>query len=1596
MNNTIGRKITSLTLMTIMFAGGMTLAIPGFMPVASADTFSVTDGYLTVSSEFIQGGQILEVVINDPAYSATDVNIGGGPEVTLSGVDYIATQAVDGKWYAYFADYSSSNKLDDTSGTGLEFGVDCAGLGTNGTSSSTGGGTNFDIVASTTTVWASAYQTSVTAASGEGSSGDCNNIDGAPDDFDSLAANSGQRDATARALTTTVLANAPAMSQWDTTNNSDGGQRLHILNGTSGIGSWPFIFADTELTDDNIVEYLSSGDSVNVEFGNTEDEVSISLANENPSEFHEIHLTLTDPALNIDPTTPDIWMFNLKSPADVTAKWVNNGSNSWLSDAELVANDAISNFDLTTSDLDGDASNDVGVLSGFRAINMTESSANSAIFESFDLNGNSDLDVAEGAGGDTPIEFNYGGESVMMVITYNDASMTLETSSGDGTWAPGETATVTIVDPDLNKNPGSVDELEVGDETAKVPTIKVGSPFTITDGMTEGEGLSSNAGESGIQDKGVVVGNAQGGITYAGIVDNTYDHSERMRISFDSTLSEDLNSGTHDAGTYGTVTWINVTTGITIQEVSDKAGTTVASYDVSGAAAEMSAVTKIQVFLVGSGSNATNTTGDALTLVSSGAATSGVVSLCGAATVTPFVCSEDIHGTAVGWNANDDSLGENITWAFEFTHAASATDATVGSGQMAENADFAIAADLCTFDQNNGTDTHDCIYRIEAEETGDNTGVFTGTVEYIQLNNSTVYDNNTTRGVASGNDHGVAGLITSSDSDVTVVLMDSVDGTSSIRISHNDTDALGAADEVQKQLDAYTHTGTVDLDLGDYASDDMATITITDADLNMDSEGRETYQNSSGTFQITCTDGSDPEIASQCVGAAQTIIETGADTGVFVGTFTVPNQLGEDMEITYFESADAAGEAIEFYDTATISSNDGAVAFNQSVYPVPFAVDDLRDGSDSAADTQDHSGNVTSTIIVTEPDQTTDTLTIGTAGDITVKLIQGSTTTKVATAGQATAAVDTASAATELGPLTETDRGSMVYEVDMTIEAKWCGQGETTEGSGTFDKNVCRDVKSGDVIQVSYIDTSDSAGATSTFYDSSTFDLRGATLSTDKDVYVIGSDMVVTLTDPDLNVDSGSIESYSLNLIEWDSDADGSELLNQTDDFTANPSKIQETGEDTGVFQTVITVPKHIFDGSATTSTAIDFGEAVVLTYVDTGIAGEDDYGDDKGDVEASFSISNFGALVELDKAVYNWTDTVYVTITAPDHNQNSASEETIGTTALPIQASTRTGKMCSGSTYKAVESDEDTGVFTAEIALTGFDHTLSSMTTTYDAPDTACGSGDTDGKIKTDGQTDGISVSFEYNDDSVVVGSASIVWNIGETSFDSSSVSAGGSALITVVDADENVDDTLVDTFAVDVFSDSDTGGLSSFTLSETDEDTGVFEGTVFFTTELATSGSTLRVAEGDTVTVEYTDETLPEPYTSDDDLTIAATTTVGTAFPPLERAPAANARVVDAFGASVSSVSVDQQVQIAADVSNGQSGDQGFAYIVQVQDGDGVTVSLAWITGSLTAGQSMSPALSWTPSASGSYTATVFVWESVDNPTALSPTVSVDISVN
>ena len=92
---------------------------------------------------------------------------------------------------------------------------------------------------------------------------------------------------------------------------------------------------------------------------------------------------------------------------------------------------------------------------------------------------------------------------------------------------------------------------------------------------------------------------------------------------------------------------------------------------------------------------------------------------------------------------------------------------------------------------------------------------------------------------------------------------------------------------------------------------------------------------------------------------------------------------------------------------------------------------------------------------------------------------------------------------------------------------------------------------------------------------------------------------------------------------------------------------------------------------------------------------------------------------------------------------------------------------------------------------------------------------------------------------------------------------------------------------------------------------------------------------------------------------------------------------------------VTVDKQVMVVADLSNGQDRNQNFAYIVQIKDENDVVMSLSWLTGSLTPRQTFSPGLSWTPTSPGIYMIEIFVWESVYNPDALSAPLLLTVDV-
>ena len=90
-----------------------------------------------------------------------------------------------------------------------------------------------------------------------------------------------------------------------------------------------------------------------------------------------------------------------------------------------------------------------------------------------------------------------------------------------------------------------------------------------------------------------------------------------------------------------------------------------------------------------------------------------------------------------------------------------------------------------------------------------------------------------------------------------------------------------------------------------------------------------------------------------------------------------------------------------------------------------------------------------------------------------------------------------------------------------------------------------------------------------------------------------------------------------------------------------------------------------------------------------------------------------------------------------------------------------------------------------------------------------------------------------------------------------------------------------------------------------------------------------------------------------------------------------------------------VNKQIQITSDITNNQDRSQPFAYLVQIQNQDGVVVSLSWLTGSLDSGQSLNPSQSWIPTLPGNYNAQIFVWAGINNPDALSVPLTMKIIV-
>ena len=73
--------------------------------------------------------------------------------------------------------------------------------------------------------------------------------------------------------------------------------------------------------------------------------------------------------------------------------------------------------------------------------------------------------------------------------------------------------------------------------------------------------------------------------------------------------------------------------------------------------------------------------------------------------------------------------------------------------------------------------------------------------------------------------------------------------------------------------------------------------------------------------------------------------------------------------------------------------------------------------------------------------------------------------------------------------------------------------------------------------------------------------------------------MILTLIEPDFDLDNDEAETYDLDLIEWDSDAAtvtmGKQVVAEAA-FDPEPTDFRETGDSTGIFQIVIEIPEEL------------------------------------------------------------------------------------------------------------------------------------------------------------------------------------------------------------------------------------------------------------------------------------------------------------------------------------------------------------------------------------------------------------------------------------
>jgi len=513
MNNEIGRKITSLTLMTIMLASAFAVGAPSVLPKAAA-----ANANLFVSAEnsqfqnYFSGASVIEVAVIDSDIKDTDKGK-GEPDVTVNGNHLRMIQATDGNWYAYFADRDNAEKADAIQ----------SALGTG----SVGVGLDFGSFCSSTT--ASSYLgISLTETSGVAIP-----ISGLTAPSSSLTSGSitgGVINANCAGLDPQAGINGSAVVREAKTPNAGTSATISgaVPNGQIGLnatyngvtesfaGFWPFIQLYTFNPSGNVVVQYNKGggvQSTTLTFDTVDQFAKLDFDRTTYPRGAQVDATMTDVQLNIDPTDEDSWTFGTASTnatvyynifnEDGTLHTNTNGGVSTALTGNLTnimfkhngilkmnpnpqGSTVLNIVDNADSILSATNGYVVASLQGVynQPITFTESAPNTGVFVTYDENDQSDLVIASDAARGKSASFEFNQKTQSVVVGFGSATVSI--SPTDAEWNSGEKIPVTVVDSDANQNSKSSENLRVNvNSTSLIPSIRIGTPFTLGANGTE-------------------------------------------------------------------------------------------------------------------------------------------------------------------------------------------------------------------------------------------------------------------------------------------------------------------------------------------------------------------------------------------------------------------------------------------------------------------------------------------------------------------------------------------------------------------------------------------------------------------------------------------------------------------------------------------------------------------------------------------------------------------------------------------------------------------------------------------------------------------------------------------------------------------------------------------------------------------------------------------------------------------------------------------------------------------------------------------------------------------------------------------------------